>query len=88
MPHEAYCDCTGAPPWPEMFRLHGGSPHHYYLCLECGAVREDVYESGAISEHRWYDTLEGLPGAVRAEALEVLGAPRGEQLELWGEGDG
>jgi len=45
---EAYCDCTGSPPWPAMMRLHGGAPNHYYLCLECGAVREDVYEGGRL----------------------------------------
>ena len=83
MPHEAYCDCTGSPPWPPMIRLHAGAPNHYYLCLACGAVREDVYEGGAIIAHRWHEESNGaLPTAVCEEAVEILAMPKGEQLEL------
>ncbi len=81
---EAHCDCTGLPPWSAMVRLHAGAPHRYYLCRACGAVREDIYHDGAIIEHRWHDAPDGaLPSAVREEALEILYAPRGEQLKLW-----
>jgi hypothetical protein len=88
MGSEAYCDCTGAPPWPGMMRLHGGGPNRFYLCRACGAVREDVYREGAIVEHRWHEGPNGeLPPGVREEALEVLGCPAVEQLSLW-PGDG
>ena len=81
--NEAYCDCTGSPPWPAMMRLHAGAPNHYYLCLECGAMREDVYKGGAIIEHHWHEEPNGaLPTAVYEEAVEVLAVPHGEQLEL------
>jgi hypothetical protein len=84
MTAEAHCDCTGLPPWPTMMRLHGGGPHRYYLCRQCGAVREDVYQDGAIVEHRWHDAPDGtLPYPVRSEALAVLQVPHGEQLTLW-----
>lgn len=83
---EAYSDCTGSPPWPEMVRLHAGGPNHYYLYPECGRFREDVYRGGSIVEHCWRDGPNStLPEAVREEALEILEAPNGEQLELWGE---
>lgn len=71
---DAHCDCTGMSPWPAMMRLHGGSPHRYYLCRRCGAVREDVYSAGAIVEHRWHDSPNGqLPASVRQEALYGAG---------------
>jgi hypothetical protein len=67
-----------------MVRLHGGAPCRYYLCRACSAVREDVYREGAIVAHRWHDAPDGaLPAAVREEALQVLAAPRGEQLGLF-----
>jgi len=67
-----------------MMRLHGGAPNRYYLCRECGAVREDVYRDGAIVEHRWHDEPDGrLPAGVRQEALRVLGMPHAEQLGFW-----
>jgi hypothetical protein len=69
-----------------MIRLQAGGPNRFYLCPECGAVREDVYEDGAIVEHRWHDAPDGtLPEAVREEALEILEEPRGEPLEPWEE---
>ncbi len=80
---EARCDCTGYPPWPVMIRLRGGGPNRYYLCRECDAVREDIYHSGAIVDHRWHDTPDGrLPEAVKEEALAILEIPNGEQMEL------
>jgi hypothetical protein len=66
-----------------MIRLHAGGPNRYYLCLECGEVKKDVYRSGAIVEHRWHTAPDSVPsGAVRKEALKVLEMPKGEQLEL------
>jgi hypothetical protein len=68
-----------------MTRLHAGGPHRYYLCRACGALREDVYRDGAIVARRWHDAPDGtLPPAVREEALEVLAAPHGDQLSLFG----
>lgn len=68
-----------------MIRLHAGGPNRYYLCLECGAVKQDVYRGGVIVEHRWHDAPDGtLPKAVREEALEVLTVPRGNQMKLFG----
>lgn len=81
---EACCDCTGSPPWPAMIRLHAGGPSRYYLCRECGAIRDDVYRGGAIVDHRWHDAPDGtLPKAVREEAQSLLEVPEGEQLALW-----
>jgi len=71
MTHGAYEDYTGSPPWPVMMRLHAGSPHHCYLCLECGGTREEP--NGA------------LPRAGCEETVEILAMPGGEQLEPWGE---
>lgn len=81
---EAYCDCTGSPPWPPMMRLHAGTPNRYYLCRVCGAIREDVYRKGAIVTTHWYDEPNGqIPQTVKREAIAVLSMPRGEQLPLW-----
>jgi hypothetical protein len=67
-----------------MIRLHAGGPNRYYLCPECGAIREDVYQGGAIMEHRWHDAPDdALSKAVREEALEILEAPSGSS---WGYG--
>jgi hypothetical protein len=83
---DAHCDCTGSPPWPAMIRLHAGGPNRYYLCPECGAIREDVYRGGAIVDHRWHDAPDGtLPQAVQEEAQSLLEVPEGEQLALWDE---
>ena len=66
-----------------MIRLHAGGPSRYYLCRQCGAVREDVYRGRAIVTHRWHNAPDKtLPKAVREEALEVLDMLKGEQLEL------
>ena len=81
---EAHCDCTASPPWSAMIRLHAAGPNRYYLCPECGAVKEDVYHGGAIVEHRWHDAPDAtLPKPVSEEALQILETPRGEQLGLW-----
>jgi len=81
---EAYCDCTRSSPWAPMTRLHAGAPNRFYLCRECGAVREDVYQGGAIVEYQWHDASHGmLPNPVREEALDILDAPNGEQLAFW-----
>jgi hypothetical protein len=67
-----------------MIRLHAGGPSRFYLCPECGAVREDVYRGGAIIAQHWHDGPgEALPEAVREEALAMLETPSGEQLGLW-----
>ena len=67
-----------------MVRLRAGGPNRYYLCRECGAVREDLYQSGAILDHRWHDASNGiLPAAVREEALHILSAPEAHQLAMW-----
>jgi len=84
---EAYCNCTGAPPWPAMIRLHAGGPNRYYLCRACGSVREDVYRGDAIVEQRWHEAPEEpLPRPVQKEAAAFLEAVEGEQLSLWAEG--
>jgi hypothetical protein len=46
-------------------------------------VREDVYCNGAIVAHKWHNAPDDtLPEAVREEALAILTAPSGEQMEL------
>ena len=40
------CDC--ARPWPEMIQLHLCPPNRYYLCRQCGAIREDVCLPGGL----------------------------------------
>jgi len=71
MTREAYEDYTGSPPWSVMMRLHAGSPHHCYLCLECAGIREEP--NGALLR------------AGCEETVEILAMPGGEQLELCGE---
>lgn len=71
-----------------MIRLHAGGPNRYYLCPECGAMREDVYRDRAIIAQRWHNAqADTVARAVQEEALEVLATPEGEQLELWGDGE-
>jgi hypothetical protein len=65
-----HCDYTSSPPWPAMVRLHAGGPNRYYVCPKCCAIREDVYQGGAIVDHQWHDAPDGtLPKAVRVVML-------------------
>lgn len=69
-----------------MIRIHASGPNRYYLCRECGAVREDIYQNEVIVEHCWHDAPDGtLPKSVKEEARELLETPVGEQLALWSE---
>ena len=75
---EAYCDCTGSPTLTSDDLLAHRRPNRFYLCPECGAMKEDVYQDGAIVEHRWQDTSHGaLLKAMKEGALEVLELPVG-----------
>ena len=83
---EAHCNCPGDPPWPAMIRLHAGGPNRYYLCRECGSVREDVYRGDAIVDQLGHNGPEDpLSRSVRDEAAELLEIVEGEQLTLWAE---
>lgn len=63
---EAICTCTGNPPWPAMMRLHVDGLNRYYVCLECGTIREEICESeGTIAYVRIYEAgSEELPAVV------------------------
>ena len=77
---EANCDCDG---FPSMQRLHVAHANRFCLCQRCGAVREDVYQGGAITRQVWYDSSDTLSSdAARGEAERVLRIVRTEQLEL------
>lgn len=82
MTAEANCDCDG---FPLMQRLHVASASRFYLCQKCGAVREDVYQHGAITRQIWHDSPGTLSssGAARREAERALRIARTEQLELF-----
>jgi hypothetical protein len=58
------CDCTAAPPWPRMRRLHVAGTGRWYLCRECGALREEVCRGdGTIQETRWHSVeSDGFAG--------------------------
>ena len=56
-----------------MIRLHASGPNRYYLCPECSAVKEDVYQGGAILEHRWHHAPDGTqPAAARVMAQALV----------------
>ena len=77
---EAFCDCSN---FPAMFRLHVTHANRFYLCQRCGAVREDVYQDGAIPRQFWHASPDALSSDVtREEAERVLRIVRTEQLEL------
>jgi len=77
---EANCDCGEFPP---MQRLHAAHANRFYLCQRCGAVREDIYQDGAITRQVWHASPDALSSEVaRQEAERVLRIVRTEQLEL------
>ena len=82
-----FCHNCDGPPWPKMMRLQaGGKPAYFYLCLKCGAVREDAHlRDGTIIGTRWHANLDSasLPAAVAEHAREILDRPRYEQLDLF-----
>ena len=79
------CDCTAAPPWPPMTRLHVAGTSRWYLCRRCGAVREEVCRvDGTILETRWHsEGGDGLPGVVAGEVGELMERVECEQLGLF-----
>ena len=81
------CDCTDAPPWPAMQRLHVGGFNRYYLCVECARVREEVMRlDGTIVATRYHRLESGaLSPTAREQARAVLRAPGYEQGRLFGE---
>lgn len=77
---EANCDCDGFPPMQRLLVAHA---NRFYLCQRCGAVREDVYQNGAITRQVWHASPDALGSdAARQEAERVLRAARTKQLEL------
>ena len=80
-----FCDCTAAPPWPAMMRLHVAGVNRYYLCRRCSTIREHVCRpDGTILETLWHQaTSDGLPGAVAERAREMLDRAEYEQLGLF-----
>jgi hypothetical protein len=70
-----------------MMRLQaGGVPAYFYLCLDCGAIREDAHlRDGTIIGTRWHTNLNRarLPDAVIRQAREILNQPSFEQLEMF-----
>jgi hypothetical protein len=82
-----FCDCTAAPPWPEMQRLSVAGPNRYYLCRACGRVREEVCRAdGTIVEVCFHKVVDGsLPPAAAEQARDLLTRPRYEQLSLFGD---
>ena len=81
------CSNCDGPPWPQMMRLQaGGVPAYFYLCLQCGAIREDAHlRDGTIIGTRWHTDLKRarLPDAVAHQAREILDRPSFEQLKLF-----
>ena len=78
------CDC--ARPWPKMIQLHLCPPSHYYLCLECGAIREDVcLPSGLITRTQRHlsHADPDLPAPVKELAKAILNQPHVEQIPLF-----
>ncbi len=57
----ANCDCDG---FPATVRLHVAHANRFYLCHRRGAVREDVYQDGAIARQVWHSS----PDTVSSEA--------------------
>lgn len=72
-----FCNCTGAPPWPGMARLAASvaRPDRYFVCPECGAIREEICRAdGSIEQVRWHtrDQWEALPAMVAEQARRTL----------------
>jgi hypothetical protein len=68
-----------------MVRLHVGGAVRWYVCRECGSVRENVCDrEGLVVGTNWH-TLDGgtLSEAVIGEARAVLEEGEPEQLSLW-----
>ena len=86
-----YCDCQRSPeedehPWPEMIQLHLCPPNHYYLCPECGMIREDVCLPGGFitrTQRHPSHADPDLPALVRELAQAILDQPHAEQLPLF-----
>jgi hypothetical protein len=83
--HPVFCDCTGAPPWPVMQRINVAGPHRYYLCRQCGHVREEVCRTdGTIISTRFREAYsQELPEAAREQARDILEQPSYRQLSLF-----
>ena len=80
---EAVCDCTGRPPWPVMTRLHVGGLNRYYLCPECGAIREEICQpDGTITAVHIHRTPEALSQAVRQQARQLRQQPKAKQMSF------
>jgi hypothetical protein len=81
-----YCDCTGRPPWPSMLRLHvGGESNRYYICRQCGTIREHVCRTDGTIVESHFHHLESvsLPAAVVEQAREILSRPHFKQGNLF-----
>ena len=52
---ESHCDCPGAPPWPQLIRLHAGGPNRYHLYPRGRRTSHDIPRGGAIIQHPRHD---------------------------------
>jgi hypothetical protein len=79
-------NCEG-PPWPKMLRLASdGTPAYFYLCRDCGAIREDLHlRDGTLTGETYWHDIESasLPAAVVEQAREILDKPNYRQLSLF-----
>jgi hypothetical protein len=81
-----HCDCTGKAPWPAMLKLSVAGQGRFYLCRECGAVREEVCRvDGTVIEIHYHDSADAadLSPVVLEQVRAILDAPEFEQLALF-----
>jgi hypothetical protein len=76
------CDCTG-PGWPVMKELSVGGTSRWFVCPDCGVIKEWVLRpDGTIEKNRWHKDYSALPKTVQ-EQIEAALKPQWIQPALF-----
>jgi hypothetical protein len=66
-------------------RIHANTGSRYYLCRQCGTVREDICRRDGTIKDTTFHRLESvdLPAAVVEQVRDILNQPGFEQPSLF-----